>query len=90
VADDDTPAGEAPPSFERPERPSTPWLTIASGLFALITGVLLRVAVGKQDDTDWNATVRVFLEIFPLVLMVGGVLLFAAAVAASRGPTDHA
>ncbi|MEH3054516.1 MAG: hypothetical protein PGN13_11010 [Patulibacter minatonensis] len=46
-----------------------------AGLFALLVGLLLRGAVGKQDDTDWNGAVRAFLDLFPLVLVAGGVVL---------------
>lgn len=59
-------------------------LLAANGVFALLVGLLLRRAVGSQDRTDGNGAVRVFLEVFPLLLIAGGALLLIVAVARTQ------
>ena len=77
-------APEAPP--ERREPTGAGRLAVI-GVFALIVGLLLQRSVGKQDDSDWNAVVKIVLEGLPLLLIAAAVIvLVAAAALASKRP----
>lgn len=72
-------AGGEPLGADRPAGGGGGALGVATGLFSLIIGLLLRSSVSGQDRTDWNSAVRTFLEVFPLLLIAGGALLLIVA-----------
>lgn len=87
--------GSERPEAGRSEAAPAGLLGVATGLFSLIIGLLLRGSISRQDRTDWNGVVRTFLEVFPLLLIVGGTLLLILAIVrigrrpgATRGGVD--
>ncbi len=71
--------GSERPEAGRPVAARGGLLGVATGVFSLIIGLLLRSSVSGQDRTDWNSAVRTFLEVFPLLLIAGGALLLIVA-----------
>ncbi len=67
------------PGASRSARAGGGALSVATGLFSLIVGLLLRGNISGQDRTDWNGAVRTFLDVFPLLLIVGGAVLLIVA-----------